>query len=185
MKDSENRALWYQNMASLDIAIHQRIKRTHSGAPALKYFDAATMKGYQIPHKGFESVYCKSPEGSRSCRKMDDRKGKIVSSSNFEVKMSSLGEGSGRGVFAKSDIEKGTMIASEVAHQSVYFSPAATESIIELTESEIDPKGEINDVWKYMDGYGWETTGSVSSHLFDRNWFHAYNFTLSLNMNLS
>ena len=180
MKDSGNRALWYQSMASLDIAIHQRIKRTHSGAPALKYFDAATMKGYQIPHKGFESVYCKSSEGSQSCQKMDDRKGKIASSSSFEVKMSSVGEGSGRGVFAKGDIEKGTMIASEAAHQSVYFSPAATESILDLTENEIDPKEEIYNVWKYMDGYGYATTGSVSSHLFDEGIFLALSHHVAL-----
>ena len=161
MKNRRNRSLWYQSMAELDIAIHERVKRTHSGTPALKYFDAPTMKGYQIPHKGFESVFCKSSDGSESCESTEDYKRESVPSSAFEVRMSSVGDGSGRGVFAKTDIKKGTVIGPEVVHQSLYFSPAATASILGLLNSEIDPE-EIYDVWKYMEGYGWETSNSVS-----------------------
>ena len=161
MKDRNNRSLWYQSTAQLDIAIHDRVKRTHSGEPALKYFDAPTMKGYQIPHKGFESVFCKSSDGSEICKSTKSRIDEIVPSSALEVRMSSAGDGSGRGVYAKTDIKKGAVIASEVAHQSVYFSPAAAKSILDLTENEIGSE-EISDVWKYMDGYGWETSDSVS-----------------------
>jgi hypothetical protein len=75
--------------------------------------------------------------------------------------MSSVGDGSGRGVFAKTDIKKGTVIGPEVVHKYLYFSPAATASILGLTESEIDPE-EIYDVWKYMYGDGWEKSDSVS-----------------------
>jgi len=165
MKGERNRSLWYQGMAELDIAIHERVKRTHSGTPALKYFDAPTMRGYQVPHKGFESVFCKSSDGVDACKSMNSVQGESVPSSNFEMRMSGVGEGSGRGVFTKTDIKKGTFIAPEASQKILHFPPAATASIYKLSGSEMKPN-EIVDVWKYMDGYGWDIMTSGAEEYF-------------------
>ena len=148
-------------MAKLDIAIHQRVRNTKFGRPALKYFDAPTMKQYQIPHKGFQSVFCKGSDGSERCKSIISYEGTNIERTTFEVRMNGVGDGNRRGVFSKSDIQKGSVIAAEVSHEALYFSPAATEAIYYL-KNDME-ENEALDVWKYMDGYGWETSASVSS----------------------
>eukprot|EP01083_Nonionella_stella_P189950 703592_1 len=58
-KDEEMGVNWYKNEAEVQIAIHERTLRTHSGKPVLKYFDGATMRRYQVPHKVFEATFCR------------------------------------------------------------------------------------------------------------------------------
>jgi hypothetical protein len=74
-------------MSELDIAIHERVKRTHSGTPALKYFDAPTMKGYQARfhttkdlNQSAVLVICKSSDGSESCESTEEYKRESVPS---------------------------------------------------------------------------------------------------------
>ena len=80
MKSGSNRKRWYRTGADIDIDIHQRILRTHSGSSPIKYFDGATMTSYQLPSKAFESVYCKAEPTPESC-KTGDKKSEITSQS--------------------------------------------------------------------------------------------------------
>jgi len=67
MKSEVSRKRWYRLGAEVDIDIHRRILRNHSGKPALKHFDGAMMTSYQLPSKAFESVYCKATPTPESC----------------------------------------------------------------------------------------------------------------------
>ncbi len=161
MKDSLDDTAWYRNEAEAQVAIHHRILRTHSGAPALKYFDGATLKGYQVPHKVFESTFCRqdpTPEGcAKGNRKIDD-----IPQSSLQVKQSSIGDVSGRGVFTKVDIKKGMSIGREAASNPLYFPPSATQMITHYDYG----SEEISKVFDYMDGYGWQVDTLVR-HLTD------------------
>jgi len=42
---------WHRTSAEIDIGLHQRLRRTKSGKPILRYFDGSTMRNYQIPPK--------------------------------------------------------------------------------------------------------------------------------------
>jgi multimeric flavodoxin WrbA len=48
LKDKRLRTNWYRNIPELDIELRNRIRRTKSGEPALKSFDAPSMKEYQV-----------------------------------------------------------------------------------------------------------------------------------------
>ena len=54
----------------MDIQLHTRIHRTKSGSPALKYFDASTMRSYQVPPKVFETVYCRQEDTPATCHEL-------------------------------------------------------------------------------------------------------------------
>lgn len=147
MKSSEGRKEWYDGTGVLSVKIHDRIIRANSGRPILKHFDGSTMKKYQIPHKILESIHCQNkPE---LCQESDfSTSRKDVPLSDFEVKMSTVGEGSGRGLFSTIDIEKGTTIGLETIIYPVYFNPSSLY-LIELYE--------IYDIYNYADGYGWQS----------------------------
>ena len=78
--------------------------------------------------------------------------------SAFEVKMSTVGDGSGRGVFTKVDIPKGSSIDRRNSIRPVIVPPSATNKVFTY----MDMSKAITDVWKYFDGYGWQTSTYVS-----------------------
>ena len=71
-KSEISRKRWYRNNGEIDIDIHKRIVRTHSGKSALKYFDGATMMSYQLPSKAFEAAYCKEDPVPDSCKILNE-----------------------------------------------------------------------------------------------------------------
>merc|ERR1711957_768282 len=115
IKSKEGRKNWYSNIAEIDLEIHSRILRTYSEKPNLKFFDGATMQIYQNPHRVFENVFCRSDPKPESCYYLDSEveKEDIIPMSDFEVKMSSTAENSGRGVYTKVEIEEGSFIGME------------------------------------------------------------------------
>ncbi len=79
-KSEISRKRWYRSNGEIDIDIHKRIIRTHSGQPALKYFDGATMMSYQMPSKAFEAAYCRNDPMPDSCKSVKVEK-KVVAQS--------------------------------------------------------------------------------------------------------
>ena len=63
---------WYKTPAQVDIAIHERILPSKSGLPLLKNFDGATMAGYRVPHKGAQTVFCRSFPTPIECQLLDE-----------------------------------------------------------------------------------------------------------------
>jgi len=158
MKDYSSRALWYRNSAEVNLEIHKRMLKTHSMKPSLKHFDGSIMREYQVPHKAFEIVYCKKDPTPYSCvygTKSSSPKSKDVSMSQLSVKMSNAGKGSGRGLFTNVDIEAGSSIGKRDRTKSVYFAPSAVSLLLYVNYYMDD---EADDVYSYMDGYGWEST---------------------------
>jgi hypothetical protein len=162
MKSSENRKYWYENSAEKSLTIHYRVRRTHSGSPALKYFDSSVMEQYQIPHKSIETGYCQSyPKLCGSLDFENDRKLENVPISDLEVGMSTIGEGSGRGVFARVDIKKGSSLAVKEMVHPVYFSPGSMKLVYDYSEMQ-----ETKYVFNYVEGYGWVSSALVSLDIF-------------------
>ena len=154
-KEGDDQA-WYRSQAQVDVQIHKRIIRTKSGTHALKYFDGAVMQGYQNPHKVFESVFCRAEPTPDSCA-MDHFR-ESVPVSDFEVKMSTVGNGSGRGVFAKVDIKQGTAISKKELARTIHVPGSAMDLINRyMAQSE-----DIRNAYGYINGYGWETHTFVS-----------------------
>jgi len=58
---------WFANEAEVNVAIHKRIVRTHSGKSPLKYFDGAAMNSYQLPHRVFENIHCRGVPSPLDC----------------------------------------------------------------------------------------------------------------------
>jgi len=154
-KDGDDQA-WYRTQAHVDVQIHKRMIRTKSGTHALDYFDGAVMQGYRNPHKIFESAFCRAEPTPYSCK--TDRFRESVPLSDFEVKMSAVGDGSGRGVFAKVDIKQGTAISKKEAARSIHV-PGSAMDLIERHRAQ---SADIQNAYGYIDGYGWGTHTFVS-----------------------
>ena len=157
MKDYDNRGMWYRTQAQIEIDIHERLLRTHSGAPPLSYFDSAQMKAYRYPHKGFETVYCRKDPMPHNC--VPELRRPDIPKSDLEVRRSGVGDRSGRGVYTTVDIKKGSSIARNNAHRPIVVHPSSANLVYKYIE---DSK-EIDIVEKYFEGYGWQSDLYVST----------------------
>jgi len=63
---------WYKTPAQVNIAMHERILPSKSGLPLLKYFDGATMAQYRVPHKGAQTVFCRSFADPLECQLVEE-----------------------------------------------------------------------------------------------------------------
>jgi len=156
-KEDGDDQTWYRSQAHVDVQIHKRMIRTKSGTHALKYFDGAVMQGYRNPHKVFESAFCRTEPTPDSCSKTD-RFRESVPLSDFEVKMRTVGGGSGRGIFAKVDIKQGTAISKKEAARGIHV-PGSAMDLINRHRAQ---SADIQNAYGYIDGYGWETHTFVS-----------------------
>lgn len=67
-KGRKSGARWYKTSPEVEVEIHRRIHRTKSGNRSLRYFDGATMMGYQIPAKAQEITYCRKSVKPQECK---------------------------------------------------------------------------------------------------------------------
>ncbi len=154
MKSKTNKDQWFQSPAELEIQIHERILRTRSGSPALQYFDSGVMSNYRYPHRALETNYCRTTPKPESCVMLEhnfDEKVPNVAVSDLEVRMSGVGDGSGRGVFTKVDIKKGSTLGKEVERYKVLFNPSSTN--VAWKYMNVGPSA--GHPFRYIDGYGW------------------------------
>jgi len=156
LKNGSDDQAWYRSQAQVDVQIHKRMIRTKSGTHALEYFDGAVMQGYRDPHKVFESGYCRAEPTPDSCTTDNFRES--VPLSDFEVKMSTVGDGSGRGVFAKVDIKQGTAISKNETARGIHV-PGSAMDLINRHRAQ---SADIQNAYGYIDGYGWGTHTFVS-----------------------
>jgi len=153
MKDSTHIANWLRSVAELDYQIYARTFLTHSGTPALKFFDSSTMKRYQLPTKGHEVVYCRKDPVPNSCNAFNIKTGTLdYPISNFEVKESTVGNDGGRGVFTKVDIKEGSMLAMADNLKYVHI-PSSTVQVLE--NMHYNAPFDVGRVLDYVYGYGW------------------------------
>mmetsp|Transcript_20100 Transcript_20100/g.57678 ORF Transcript_20100/g.57678 Transcript_20100/m.57678 type:complete len:976 (+) Transcript_20100:148-3075(+) len=162
-KSDKCRFNWYMNEAEIDLQIHYRMKRTKAGSSPLRYFDGATMKSYQDPPKAWETLYCRREPFPEHCNEYRGYRKSIENYSidNFEVRMSSIGDGAGRGVFAKVDIPQDSFIAVEESHKKVHFSHTTTY-MMEIIKSTFSEAVDLSDLTQYAYGYGFQRKSIVS-----------------------
>jgi hypothetical protein len=158
VKNARSRSLWYRNEAQIQFEIHKRILRSTTNTPTLQYFDGAVFETYRAPHKVIETIYCRATPTPYGCASAS-KKVHDVSISNLYVAPSTIGDGSGRGVFTNIDIKKGSTIARKASKNPVQFPPAAFDLLMAYYNVSDDHKSLYN----YMDGYGWESDVYVST----------------------
>mmetsp|Transcript_17103 Transcript_17103/g.25779 ORF Transcript_17103/g.25779 Transcript_17103/m.25779 type:complete len:538 (-) Transcript_17103:119-1732(-) len=131
LKSHASRADWYINEAEILIRLRQRINSSD-----LNFFDAPTMLQYQIPSKAVESAYCRRGDDARK-EECEERSGLSPQLSNtpvsdLSVGKSTVGEYSGRGLFAAKDIQEGGSIGLEKKSLSYFILPSTHQIIEEM-----------------------------------------------------
>lgn len=156
-KDRTSRYLWFRNSAQVDFEIYKRIQRTVSGKPLLEYFDGSVLETFRAPHRVMETLYCRTSPMPTEC--IQSKKNvPDVALSNLRVGLSSIGDGSGRGVFTNVDIKEGSTIARKTSNNPINFPPSAYDLMLNYHDISVDHQALYN----YMDGYGWESEFYVS-----------------------
>jgi len=62
-KDGSSAVRWRSSSAAeIEVLLHQRLSKTKSNQPSLRYFDGSTMASFQIPPKVTETNYCRQHE---------------------------------------------------------------------------------------------------------------------------
>ena len=156
-KSYETRVNWYLTEAEIEIHIHDRILPNKEGKSTLKYFDGATMVSYQVPHKAFETVFCRDQPMPEECEYYqgyhhgDDD---IAPLASFEVKPSG---DKGFGVYAKVDIPKDTLLATEETWKSVKFPPTTHEMMESILHDHPAAAKDLNKISEYKHFYGFES----------------------------
>lgn len=141
---------WHSNQAMIDLAIKERSMATVDGigTKLFRFFDGATMVGYQYPSRVVENVFCReipTPEFCDTLHGFDPYTTNVMLSS-LEVK-TSLIPNAGRGVFTKIDIPKGSYIGLEEVSNNVIVMPSSVYWLrIFMNES-------IVNRWKMFDAY--------------------------------
>lgn len=75
--------------------------------------------------------------------------------------MSSIGDGAGRGVFAKVDIPQGSCIAAEESYKKVHFTHTTTY-LMEIVKGKVQGADDLRDLIQYAYGYGFQEKVVVS-----------------------
>lgn len=160
LKSESNRARWYRNEAEINIELNQRLVSDPHGQSLLRFFDGATMVGFQIPSRATENHFCgRNPDKCVLTGEIFDRNIKDHPIAEFEVKTST--KGPFRGCFTKVDILQKEYLALENCTQQMFVAPT-TYSIIDdmrITTNH-DFIFVLND--GYIEGYGMSDNFFVS-----------------------
>ncbi len=146
--------------AEIEIELHRRVHRTRSGRPALSFFDGPTMVGYQVPHKAFETVYCRSEVEPWECGEYRgiDPSYANVPISHLEARKSTVGDFAGRELFAAKDIPMHSTFDIGDGVKAFQILPSSWSVIEGLCErAKIDEKyghveDELSSVYTFGDG---------------------------------
>jgi len=172
-KDYKSRAAWFRTAPQIQIELRKRLVETRSGKPVLRYFDAATMIGYQLPSKAQETVHCRKEDvwedEWNECNELIGHHGihNLRASEYLKVGKSGLGDSAGRGLFATKDIPMDSAIAHEGSSLSFHFPPLTWSVIDKLREwarkdenyeKLIFVDDKISSVHTYAEGYGYGAT---------------------------
>lgn len=87
----------------IDLKMHQRGMLKKSRGSPFHHFDGVTMQSYRYPSKGSEVAFCRPHPDVEDCKNGHgfELERHDIPLTSLEVKISSLGENVGLGVFAK------------------------------------------------------------------------------------
>ena len=137
-KNTQTKADWLANPSLVNLKIRQRAMVTVDGGSPFKFFDGATMQSFYYPPKPIEAVYCRGNPDSKQCSEGQgfDLNRENLPISVIEVKESSNGDDSGRGVFAKVDIPRDSYVGLDKGISTVH-GDAQTYEILKKTENAV------------------------------------------------
>lgn len=120
------------------------------------------MISYQVPHRVVETVFCRRQPPPEECLEyIFDPSLPNTPADALEVKMSSISDTAGRGLFTKVDIPEESYLSAETAAHPVSFMPSTVNLVESLAKDNADYK--VNILPWYMEGYGFTSQSFVSS----------------------
>lgn len=148
---------WMLGEASIDLELRQRAVATNDGSNLpFRFFDGATMLGYQFPSRVREEIFCRSEPKPSFCdigHGFDPERANVPTS-GFEVRPSRILNG-GRGLHTKVDIPEGSYFALEESVQDMIVFPTTNDLIHMFNAAkELGHKWEV--VEAYLFAYGFE-----------------------------
>lgn len=120
LREPEQKARWFRNSAMLDMAISQRMLRSKDGSIPLRYFDGATMMGYQFPTRVDEIIYCRQDPTPAGC---EAGHGFNPESANVPLNSFQIAD---RGLYAKKNLPEGSYFAIDESVHQVMLSPSTS-----------------------------------------------------------
>jgi hypothetical protein len=172
-RNYDSRVEWFANNAWLDLKIATLTYPTIDGETELLHFDGAVMQSYSHPTRASEVVFCRANPDSFHCKDghgFDPERPKIPAS-QLDVKMSSVGENAGRGLFTKQDIPEYSYVALDQVVHPVHIEPDSTAVALAMRDKLEDGSyypGQI--VMTYGANYGHALSHHVSTFLCGRRW---------------
>jgi len=155
---------WFAHLLFFDFGVHNNLLERGPN----DRFDGTAMERYRTTHRAYQNRFCgghRDAPLSQMCGALTgiDPRLRDFPPEAFEVRQSTLGEGAGRGLFARVDIPAGSLIMEREAVNSVHF-PESTLDVIDKTMwellSDIPEVEEIVDMlFSYYEGYGY--SGSI------------------------
>jgi len=142
-KSSKSKAGWFADESQLNLKIRQRALSTVDGKSPFLYFDGTTMSTYKYPSKASEVVFCRRDIMPQACIEGHgfDTARQNLPPSVLEVKQSSVGETTERGLFAKVEIPEQSYVALDKIIPIVQMSPS-TVNINHGVENVYNPAKE-------------------------------------------
>lgn len=152
---------WYNDEATINLRIHQRVRRQSS----LEHIDSANLMQYQYPSRSLQDQFCKDQDNEDTCIEgLLDPELENTPISSFAVKNSTI-ENAGRGVFFQQDVKEGSYIAADELVQALVFYPPTTTTVMQMKANNLTQEhAYVKVLGAYMFGYGFadEILGGIS-----------------------
>ena len=158
---------WHNNQASVDLEIKKRSMKCINECSLFKFFDGATMMGYQYVSRVNEDVFCrdvpqKLPNRQEWCENRhgyDPERNHVslnTPQNDTKFEMSSVGEGSVDGVeMMPSLLTNYSYVGLDVSTQNIQILPATTRLIRQMSnESNLFAKKRRNMFVSLFDSFG-------------------------------
>ena len=149
MKNKNTRSRWFSNEAQFNARIVERGVSTRNGESPFRFFDGATMMGYQQPPRVDEVTWCREVPKPHGC---NEQHGFDPAKQNVPVSM--LQSMMGRdGVAATVDVKEGSYIGLEECVHGLHIPPAVDKNL-QLLNSKF-PLQQLRLFQRnLLDGYG-------------------------------
>jgi hypothetical protein len=155
-KKPETKADWFANPSLVNLKIRNRSMVTVDGGSPFKFFDGATMQSYYYPTKPIEMVYCRDSSDEKDCKEGHgfDLGRENLPMSTIEVRESSVGENTSKGVYSKVDIPRDTYVGLEEQISTAVRGDAHTYDTFLKTSKLSGGKSWGSALSSYIQGYG-------------------------------
>jgi hypothetical protein len=164
-------ARWrFASYAHVDLTL-RKLLRAEAAASQLSYLDGATMMTYTFPSRLDEELYCRR-QWNRNTSSACDPLGHGIDpapsdymSEAMEVRTSTYGERSGRGVYATRDIPAKSYVTLRDCAEAIVVPPPSVQLFWDALDAFGTPY--VRSMFAFLNGYGWFDTSQVRTHSID------------------